>query len=229
MFALIHNNEIQVGPRSWNIGFFSEYLLENDRGHEIDLLSRQPPTAIIQGSDWQIVPVRIDSMPSSDPIYDALVGPVWDVRSNEIVGSYTVRDAALSVVKNHLLSLAKSNRYHKETTDIPYEIDDITILLPMDRISRNIILTGLPGQWKFKQIELITRTRPNNVTTTEQVILGDVWINLNNDEFVDIQQRIREYVQECFNWEARITTDINLATTVDMLRSIDMTVTLSID
>lgn len=229
MFALIHNTQIEVGPREWNVAFFSDYLIENDLVSEISLLSRQAPTTVIEGTGWRIVSARIDVSPEFNPTFEQLVGPIWDIQATEVIGSYTKQDAALQIVKGHLLTTVVDNRYIKENTALVYDVNDVSVLLPTAREVRNTILTGKSGSWKFKQHHTQTVTRPNNEVVTTSTIVGDVWIALTDDMLYAMQQRITDHVQECFDWEARITTDINNATTVQALRDIDVTVTLSRD
>lgn len=219
MFALIHNTQIEVGPRDWYMPMFRDYLNDNNLATEALSLPRAAPTTILLGTGWEILPSRIASDLVFNPTFEQQVGPVWSISATEVVGTYTIQDSPLPAVKNTLLALVKSNRYTAEHTSITLTVDDVTLLIPTDRETRSIFATSTPGtKWKFAQVTI--------AQNTQTVVIGDVWVTLTDTTIQLVKRAVQAYVQDCFDWEARIAAQINLSPTVAALRLLDTTVTL---
>lgn len=222
MYALIHNDQIEVGPRDWNVAMFKSFFVENELPDESDLIPRIAPTEIITGTNWRIVPVEIGFMPPCDPIFEQLVGPETTILPHKVLLTYSKTWQTIPIIKSHLLERVKDTRYNVENGGIVLTIDDVKILVPTDRESRNIILTGVPGKWKFKQISTIQMRRRGELTDVDMGN-GYVWLTLSEYTLDLIVDSVRSHVQEAFNWEAQLTSEINLAQTIEELQAIDLT------
>jgi len=222
MFALIHNDQIEVGPRDWNFAIFREYLVDNDLATEADaLLSRTAPTDVVQGSTWKVVKAQITASVAADSTYEQLVGPSWTIVGNTVNGGYTKQDAPIAMVKGHLLDTVTKTRYIAENSYVSIVINDVMVQVPTDRETRSVFLTGMPGKWKFKKLDE-TELPGAEVST---YVSGDVWLTVTAETLYTIQTLIQTYVQECFDWEARVTAEIEAATTLAQLKLIDLTFT----
>jgi hypothetical protein len=225
MYALILNEQIEVGPRNWYLPAFVDFLEEVGMGGEAAQLNRVAPTEIVFGTNWRIVPVRTLSQPSFNPIFEQLEGPITTVLADEVTVEYNVVLQALAIAKSHLINIVKDTRYKIENGGLVLTIDDIQVVIPTDRESRNIILTGAPGKWKFKQVQTTQAPLRYDGDARANGLSGNgyVWLTLTDSTLDLIVASVRNHVQEAFNWEARVTSDINLAQTIAELKLVDIT------
>lgn len=201
MFALVHNNKIVVGPRSWNFSFFNEYLVENQL--DATSLTRPQPTQAIITDDWKILPVSI-TQPSYDPILEQLAGPFWTIGETEITGVYNVVPQSLDTAKSKLKEAVTNNRYIVETTDIPYTFpDNQTVEIYASREERGIYLETmlvLPAE-----MSIMFKFKGN---TFKQVTKADL------QAIVDVGMM---HIQSAFAWESTKFDEIDAATSLQDL------------
>jgi hypothetical protein len=204
MYALIHNNQIQVGPRQWSYSFFKEYLVEE--GLDFSALTvREQPTGI-HTSTYRIVPVTITKHANVEPIYEQPSGPFWTIYEDRVEGEYKSAPVSIDAVKSILKQKAAEERYKKETSGTKAIISVGEVNLYTDRDTRKTYLEAL---------QLI----PDDVSTFN-FKFSNGFFPVNKGDLTLIVSTIVTHVQAAFDWEAGIVAAIDSATTIAELKAI---------
>jgi hypothetical protein len=207
MYALIHKNEIKVGPRDYHVAFFNKFFEDNSIAHQAPNYydSRE---SIIFDDDSKIVWVNDAVMPSYNPITEQLSGPYWDVSSEPVSGYYEVVDRSLDSGKSDLKSMVASARYTQEVSGVKVMIQGTELLIDTSRDSRDI--------W-FQSLVLL----PDNATQ-EFKFSSDQWLVLSKTDIQMIVNSIVSHVQSAFSWESAKIIEINSANDKLQLQNIDI-------
>lgn len=196
MYALIHNNQIQVGPRQWTWSFFKDYLDEENL--DSAPLPRQDPGAVVYGDKWRIVPVIIDALPLVDAPYEQLAGPFLTINEDSVTGCYSTAPVAIESIKNTLKAAVTTNRYITECSGIEHTLQDgTTVKILTDRENRK---TYVDAYSTLADGQHIIFKFPNAVfkTITKQELGTIVGIGAN-------------HVRSVFEWEANKYMEIDAA------------------
>jgi len=208
-YALVHNNRIEVGPRTWNYYFFLEYLKENNLS--LEQLPRSTPTEAVITNNWKVLPVSHVVFPENlNSIYEELVGPFWTIHENYITGLYNRKDKEISTIQAELKNAIASNRYIVETGKLEYTFrDGETVEIYTEREERMIYLNTLSilsdGEtvpFKFKRGKF--RTSVTKIELAEIVNLG------------------MTHIRNAFEWEATKVRKIDSLSTVEDLKTIEV-------
>ena len=208
MYGLIHNDKIQVGPRSWNYAFFAEYL--NDNNLDISALPTNEPIIAIFGDEWKILPVTSIDIPQIDPDFEMNVGPYWTINDNDITGSYTKQDKPISMIKGGLKNNVASNRYAFEVSDLEYTFnDDSKVTLFTSREERDVYIN--------------TCMTMTDVETASFKFKGGVFKSgMSKDDVLDLAYAIKGRIKDAFDWEAEKAAEIDACTTIDQLKEVEV-------
>lgn len=143
MFALIHNNQIKVGPRQWNHRFFKDYLEENNIDES--LIPIKEPIEPIITENYKILKVTEIKYPDQiDSLTEQLAGPYWTIHDDFITGEYQKANIPIDSIKNTMKSIITSNRYEVEVMGVDYTLPDSTVVtLHTDRDGRRGYLDSL--------------------------------------------------------------------------------------
>ena len=209
MYALIHNNQIKVGPRQYHYGFFNDYL--ESEGIEKNLpISYDSTETIVISDDAKIVFVVDPSIPSYNSLTEQLAGPFYDITKEPITGQYDVVDRPIDSSKNELKAKVADNRYQYEISGTKVTIQGQEVSVDTDREGRNIWLQavvllpeGAVQRFKFP---------------TEQV-----WLDLTKSDISSVVQAIMQHVQSAFDWESGKVTEIDAANDKASIDAIDIT------
>lgn len=209
LYALVHNNQIQVGPRPWNRSFFLEYLQEE----ELDStdLPRQTPTDPVITTDWSILLVTSVTYPNPyvQP-FDELVGPFWTIHTDHITGLYTKQDAPLHSIKGTLKNTVASNRYKLETGKLDFTFSDGQVVgLFTEREERMIYLNTL-------------QALPDGMTVSFKFRDGVFRTGVTKAELQDIVNLGMLHISSAFEWEADKVQEIENAVSVEELKAIEL-------
>lgn len=207
-YALLDNNQIKVGPRDWNKGFWDRYL------DEVGVESNLPWTyneqeVITVNDDIKIVPVSEPVIPSYNSRTEQLAGPYWDVTKTPITGYYDVVDQPLDSAKNSLKAQVAVNRYNKEVSGIKVTVQSTEVNIGTNR-----------GQ--ERDIWLQSHILMNDTDTIKYKFSTDVWKDLTKTEVKNIVDAIKTHVQDAFAWESSKIAEIDAVTTKENLESVDI-------
>lgn len=209
LYALVVNNKIQVGPRSWNRGFFLDYL--EDEALDTSDLPRSAPKEPVITYDWSLLLITDTTYPDPfDSVYEQLVGPFWTVHSNHVTGLYNKTDSSINLIQGTLKNIVASNRYKVETGKLEYTFSDGQVVsLYTEREERMIYLNtlqalpdGMTVSFKFK--DGVFRTGVTKVELQEIVNLG------------------MTHIASVFEWEANKVAEIEAATSISELKAIEL-------
>lgn len=208
MYGLIHNEKIQVGPRSWNYAFFKEYLI--DYSLDDSALPLNEPKISIYGNGWKILKVKEMNVPQIDPIFEQNVGPFWTIHEDHIVGSYNKQDKSVAQIKGVLKNIIASNRYDVEVADATYTFNDgQEVILYMSREDRNIYLNtyiamdaGETVSFKFKN--------------------GVFRPNVTQAELFEIVNLGKNQIKNAFEWETQKAAEIDSCNTIEELKLLEL-------
>lgn len=206
MFALVHDNKIKVGPRTWSYSMFRTFL--DDNSLDVSALSREQPNGVLEGKEWRILPVSYISEPSYDPTFQQLAGPFLTIFENEIIGEYTIASREVSAVKNVMKEKVTENRWKYEIADITLDLGGTECTLFTSREDRTTYLDALM---------LI----PDDVTTFNFKFKNDTFKAVNKAMLQLIVFTVTTRIQNAFDWEAEKHTEIEACTTLEELQAIE--------
>lgn len=209
LYALIYNNKIMVGPRSWNYSFFKRFL--DDNTLDSTNLPISDPGAEFVGVNYQIVPVELQSEPTYTPPFEQLAGPYLTINSNSVVGYYTVANCNIDSIKSALMQTVVSNRYTVEVMGCNYTFPDgNTVTLSTDRINRNMYLQA-------------SQLIPDSTTQILYKFSNNYFRLVTKSDMANVSLAVASWVQSSFDWEANVSSQISAANTVSELTTITTT------
>jgi hypothetical protein len=207
-YALVRNNQIQVGPRSWNRGFFLDYLEEENL--DFKLIPRKEQTEPVITDEWKLLPVTEVEFPELDGIYEQFVGPFWTIHEDHITGLYTKTDSELNGVKGFLKNTVASNRYLVETGKLEYTFSDGQVVeLYTEREERMIYLNTL-------------QALPDGMTVPFKFKNGIFRTGVTKQQLQEIVNLGMMHIASTFEWESGKVTEIENATTKEELKAIEL-------
>ena len=207
MYALIHNNQIQVGPRQWNYVFFKDYLEEENIDYSA--VPRPAPKSPIVTPEYKILPVVGVTQPPCDPTFEQYAGPFWNINENDITGYYNVVPQLLEIAKGSLKEKVTATRYKVEVGGCKFTFaDGVEVTLYTSREDRGSYMEALQIMPDGSSIVF---KFPNAVFKT-----------VTKAELGQMVATGAAHIQSAFVWEAERHDLINAATTLDELRAIDI-------
>lgn len=187
-YALVHNNQIKVGPREYHSGFFQNYL--NSINLNLEVPYSEPTNgSICLNDEIYIVPVENVPIPNYHPITEQLSGPFYNVNTTSITGVYGIADVELDAAKNSLKQLITNLRYQKENTIIKVTIQNTEVSVKTYR--------GLDRDFFIQSYLLMG----DNDTKLVKFPIENVWLTLSKADFGAIVTEINTVVQNAFDWE----------------------------
>lgn len=205
MYALIHNNKVISGPRDWDRAFWS--MLLKQRGISFSLFPRKPvDVPHFLNEDTKICKV--------ETVYEELTdmlqfheGPYWDLSSDVAVATYKAVDLPLEFAQANFKELAAAERYKKEVASMTVSVQDTDIAISTARDDRDQYLKkaetmadGESVKWKF----------------------GSLWMDLSKSDLMSIASQVEAHVQDTFDWEFGIVSQIDAVTDAQQLLDIEI-------
>lgn len=207
MYALIHNNQIQVGPRQWSWSFFKDYLDEQDL--DASLLTKDEPEEPIITDTWKILPVEHIAVPSYDMMFEQLAGPFLTIGDTSVTGYFDVVPESINIAKNKMKGIVTNNRYVREMSGVEYTFSDGNkILVSTTRENRSIYNQTYQGMADGEIISF--KFSPNAFQQVTKLELSEIIANIN------------ALVQSAFSWEYDKYAEIDSANTIDDLKTIQL-------
>lgn len=207
MYALIHNNQIQVGPRQWLYSMFKDYMDEEEL--DSSALPRQAPTEPIITDTWKLLPVEPIAIPSYDPLFEQLAGPYLTIGETSVTGNFDVASVSLEFSKGKMKEIVTANRYIGENQGTTFTFaDGQTVNIYTNREDRGtylqayqIVAEGSSISFKFP---------------------GAVFRTVTKAELGQIVDTGAAWIQAAFDWETTKYAAIDAAQTVEELKAIEL-------
>jgi hypothetical protein len=203
-YVLVQNKQtILLGPIFWRHRFIQSELDELEVDYTV---SPTDPNGYVKINDeLEIYPVTGLDIPAHDPIYEQLSGPFWTFENNVANGTYGVTSIELTAVKNTLKAQAAAERYKKEIAGTKVTIQGTEVSVATDRDARNVYAHKLLtlgdndiAQWKFPES----------------------WLTLSKQELAGVLNSINAHVQQQYDWENTVITQIENSETVEQLKQV---------
>ena len=206
-YALVDNDSIKVGPRTYHPAFFKKYL---DRQNIVfELPDRYDSVDTIQISDTvKIVKVMDPDIPEYDSLTEQLAGPYWDVLVEPITGTYSVADQTIESMRSNAKEIVASNRYNNEIAGVDVDINGTTVHVSTARDDRHIWIQAM--------------LLMDDVTPQAFKFDNNIWLNLLKADIQTIINAIMAKVQSAFDWESGKVAEIDAATTKAEIQAIDL-------
>lgn len=185
-YALVHDNQIKVGPRDYHTGFFTDYLETINESYSFPF--NAPTEALSINENTFLVPVQDPLIPDYHPVTEQLAGPFYDVNTTSITGTYSVVDVPIDSARNKMKEIIAAVRYIKENKVIDVTVQNTTVKVDTSRGSTRDFWTQtflLMGDNDTKLVKFI----------------NGVWLTLTKSDVVAILTEINDTVQTAFNWE----------------------------
>lgn len=206
MYALIHNNQIEVGPRGWLWSEFKDYLDEN--GLDSSALPRKTPTEPIITDTWKILPVVYPNDPGHTPPFETLAGPFWTIEETKVTGIWNVVDTTnLDIIRSHFKNIITNNRYFAEVGGFKITIQGTEVTIDTTRDGRQIYLDTYLAMsdtetinWKF----------------------NEAWIAVTKSDMEEIVFAGKQHIQNCFTWEKNKHDEIDACTVRSEFEDVDL-------
>lgn len=218
-----HNDydEVLLGPVEWNTRFINQVLrsdLDNEGINVLPSDEARVPFDITTGVRARKAEIIYPPINEKIERFD---GPYWTYTDELATGTYIVVNKPVDQVKGELIGQAANNRYKKEISGFTTFLEGHKVLISTEREQRNIFATGVPGAWKFKKVEEVPFNSSED-SLTRDVVVGEVWINLNQEQLDSLTTQIRQHVQSAFDWELSKITEIQSASTLTDLNFIEI-------
>jgi hypothetical protein len=193
MYALVYKNNIIVGPKSWDKGFF-EFALKRKK-IEIDSIPIKPTPVLpyVINEDTKIYPVEF-VMDNINPLYQYHRGPLWEIKDDIVIASYEIIETDLEAVKNNFKEFLAIERYTKEVSGTKITVQDTEVTIDTSRDGRNIFV---------QKFMLMTDTDIVNWKFPEK------WLQLTKSEFGEVIAAGAAHIQSAFDWEREISEQID--------------------
>lgn len=208
MYALIKDNQIQVGPRSWLYSEFKEYLDENNL--DSSTISRIAPTTPIHTPEYKILPVTIQEL-SFDSTYEQPVGPFLAILNESVSGYYEKTDRPLDQIKQTLKAKVADARYKQEIAGTTVTIQGTEVKVYTDREDRKTYL------------DAFLLAQENTVYNFKFPLSGNIFLPVTKSDLQLIVASVANHVQAAFTWEAEKTAEIDSKTTIEELKTVVLT------
>jgi len=185
-YAIVHNNQIRVGPRDYHTGFFKDYLEQNNVNYNFPFDA--PIESLIINDEISLVPVQDTQIPDYHPVTEQLAGPFYEVNTTLITGTYNVVDVPIDAARNKMKEILAALRYFKENKVIDVTVQNTLVKIDTSRGSTRDFWT---------QTYLLMG---DNDTKLVKFING-VWLTLTKSDVNTILTAINTTVQDAFAWE----------------------------
>lgn len=203
-YLLVENKQIvHLGPINWKPRLIQSELNDLEVSYTVPI---SDPNSYIKISDsLEIFPIESLLNPGHDELFECLSGPFWTFSNNVAIGHYNVIDADIDYCKQIIKQRLATKRYEKEIAGIKVAINGQEYTLETDRDTRNIFIQKYflmsdtdECNWKF----------PEGWTYISKAVLGSI-----------IAQGA-VYIQQQFDWEENLISQINNTTTLEALKQL---------
>lgn len=197
MYALVLNGKVISGPRGWNSAFFRNSLKE--RGENVStLIPSKPPQDMPYSISENASVVLVNEVRAEiNPFIEYHRGPLWSDVGDTATATYEAIPLPLDFAKANYKQLLADERYKKEITGTTVTVQDQEVTIDTSREGRSIFVEKLmlmdesdTVNWKFPE----------------------GWLTLSKSELQTVVQAGAAHIQEAFDWEQEISSNIDSET-----------------
>lgn len=201
--------QVILGPMPWKARYIQSELndLVDAEEKATAFTISQTESGYVNCLDgYELIPVTFNAI-NYDPIYQYLEGPFYTYEGNSALGTYSIHETDISLVKPTLKQIVKTERQRKQVLGTTLNINGTVVSLATDtdELANFVSLLASIGEdlvnWKFKE----------------------GFITLNKANVETIVAAIRSYIQTQFDWEKTTCEAIDAATELSTLKSITIT------
>jgi hypothetical protein len=203
MYAIVHKNQVLVGPKGWSRAFFSH------------VLQKKGITALLPRSAVEVLPHVIDPDTSIHkvvvtrdkftPMTQYLRGPLFTITEDAVTAHYEAVDTVIDLARNNFKQKAAEERYKKEVAGIKVSLQDKEYGVTTQRVDRDIFAVN-------------AMLLGDNETLNFKFAEG--FVQLTKSDLLTISNAIKAHVQAAFTWESNIFAQIDAAETAEQLLAI---------
>lgn len=198
-YALIDDGVIKVGPRTYHLYFFNEYL--ESQGIQSNLpATYESLDPIVVSPTISILPVTQLDMPEYHPITQQLSGPFWTIGADSVTGTMDVVPVPLDAAQNKMKELVAAMRYKKENSLVDVAVQGVNVKVSAAR--------GYDREIWHQMMTLMTDTSTTLFKFTDPTTQ---WINLTKSDVVLVAATLAQHVQDWFTWENQKVSEIEQA------------------
>jgi len=211
-YALVHNNNIKVGPREWHKGAFQSYLDQNGITYTVPVFYNGDDPILIN-IRASILPVYYENTPSLNSKIEQAAGPFYSIGEDRVTASYTKVNKPIEMVKNELKTIVNNIRPIKETAGITYSFNDGDgkVQLRDERDFRNIMAISAAA----------LALKANNVTDPVVIFRdeADVTHSMTPDEAIAFGMHVQQAITDIYKWSWDKKAEIDACTTLEELNN----------
>ncbi len=201
-FALIHDNQLILGPIGFNVRMINSELKDLELSDKISPQSYIDVPIHFSDNLTHLLPIE-KIVPENDPKYHNIGNFTWEIieensQPTKVIFTYTISDKTLDEVKNVRKQEVPLVRREKENNIITLTINSVDIEVSTSREERLMLaskITASPGPCNYK--------------------FGNTWVEVNTVQLHQIIEEIDSKVQEAFDWELSKLQEIDACTTIN--------------
>lgn len=200
MYALIHQNQLILGPIHWN------YRMINSELEELELEERVSSNSFSNvpfhfSQDTHIIPAVNNILPY-DERFQYLTSPEWEIIGENgipirVEFTHQIQDKTLEQVKQEYKTLVAPERRNKEVANLTLNLYQTDITVSTSRENRLSLISKMmsnDGPYNFK-------------------FDNDTWIEITKNDLQYVISQIDLKVQEAFDWEYNKLQEIDACVT----------------
>jgi len=206
MYVLTINDNVVLGPISWNARMFNS-ALEDELEVKFNILPSHQSNVPLVLSDGVKVRECVEEHPPLNPKIQMYNGPFWTFTDTLGTASYVVLDKPLDLIKKELKEQVASNRWKQEGAGTKVTIQGVEVTVDTSRGNRDVFVQQLllmPDAdtvgWKFPE----------------------TWLTLTKAELGACVAAGVAHVQAAFGWEKQLNEAIDACTDTASLDALDI-------
>jgi len=185
MYALVDNQQLILGPISFNYRMFNDELEELELDFRVNSSSYlNVPITITESI--KILPARYED-PSYDPRFEYLTNVSYQVINDEVIFAHDKVEKSLEQIKEERKATVSEERKKLENTVI-----DITL-------NGEVISVSTSKENRLSYIAKLAST--NSTETYNFKFANDTWKQISSTDLNYVVNKIDQKVQEAFDWE----------------------------
>lgn len=211
MYALIDDQQLLLGPISFNYRMFNDELEELELDFRVNSSSYQEvPISITE--TVKILPARYDD-PEYDSRFEYLTNITHTITETEVVFNHEKVQKSLEQVKEEYKKLVAPERWNKENTYTSVTVINNTITVSTSRENRLSLVS-----------KLLSSEGPYNFKFDD-----GTWVDITKTDLQSILAQIDTVVQAAFDWELSKLSEIDACQSGEEVYLVEITPPLPIN
>lgn len=207
-YILVNEGQVVWGPTAWNRNVF-----QSEVEREVGIIAILPQMKtddepITIGNSAKIMAAVSRDIPICHPMHETLAGPFWSFAGSVAEYWYTVQELPVPTAKPNYAAWVAKQRWERELDGTTVTIGNTSIKISTKREDRDqwaiLYALGNTKNWKF----------------------AEGWIELTKEDFKTIADAIHDHVQEAYDVELRLLSDIAAAESISDLLAVEQDTTI---